>query len=373
MSKFPKKQSKGRADYVLLGYFLVIVLFGLLALMSASSVQGFDRFGDSYYFVKRQILYGLLPGLLAFLIFAKFDYKKLHKMRLVIYALMLLSLGLVFIPPIGTDFGTHAYSWLHIGSYSVQPAEFAKLGLILVLASFLADKGKELENLQTGFLPALILGIIPVVMIVQQPDVGTSFILFAIVFGLLFLARAKMSHIGMLLAAGAVTFIVLIAKAPYRMARFMTFLHPELDPQGKGYHINQAYLAIGSGGWFGLGLGHSRQKFQYLPEVHADSIFAVIAEETGFVVSSLVIILVVLIAMRGLGIAKNSSDEFGRLLVCGIVIWFVVQSFMNIAAMIGLMPITGVPLLFISHGGTALITALAAAGILINVSKQTKS
>lgn len=158
--------------------------------------------------------------------------------------------------------------------------------------------------------------------------------------------------------------------APYRAARFMTFLHPELDPQGVGYHINQAFLAIGSGGIFGRGLGHSLQKFQYLPEVAADSIYAIIAEEMGFIFALGLIILLIFIVMRGFVIAKNSGDEFGRLLVSGIIIWFATQSFMNIGAMVGIMPLTGVPLPFISHGGTALAIAMGAVGILVNVSKK---
>jgi len=158
--------------------------------------------------------------------------------------------------------------------------------------------------------------------------------------------------------------------APYRAARFTTFLHPELDPQGVGYHINQAFLAVGSGGVFGLGLGHSRQKFQYLPEVQADSIFAVIAEEMGLLFAGGLIVLLILISYRAFILAKNAPDRFGRYLISGIIIWFMVQSFFNIGAMVGLMPITGVPLPFISHGGTALMISMAAVGILINVSKS---
>jgi cell division protein FtsW len=207
--------------------------------------------------------------------------------------------------------------------------------------------------------------------VVLQPDIGTVAILFSIVFGMLFLAGAKYLHMGSLAALGLVGLILMVMIAPYRAARLTTFLHPELDPQGIGYHINQAFLAVGSGGIFGLGLGHSRQKFQYLPEVHADSIFAVIAEEMGFLFVTALVVLFVLIALRGLMIAKSAPDKFAKLLVAGIITWLMVQSFLNIGAMVGLLPLTGVPLPFISHGGTALMVAMAAGGILINVSRHT--
>ena len=169
---------------------------------------------------------------------------------------------------------------------------------------------------------------------------------------------------------GAVVMAGMIFAAPYRLQRLSTFLHPELDPQGVGYHINQAFLAVGSGGVWGLGLGHSRQKFQYLPEVSADSIFAVIAEETGFVFSAGLVILILLIGWRGLKIAKKAPDEFSTLLVAGVMVWFVWQSFLNIGAMVGVLPLTGVPLPFVSHGGSAMLVALLAVGMVASVSKH---
>ncbi len=179
-----------------------------------------------------------------------------------------------------------------------------------------------------------------------------------------------MSHMSLLALAAVLGFLVIIAIAPYRLARFTTFLHPELDPQGIGYHINQSFIAIGSGGFFGEGLGQSRQKYQYLPEVQADSIFAIISEEMGFFLTVAFLMLFLLFIQRGLKIAKNSDDIFARFLVTGIMIWFIGQAFLNIAAMVGLMPLTGVPLPFVSHGGTALAIALCAVGVVLNVSKR---
>ena len=269
------KLSSGKADYLLMSYFGVLLVFGLVMLTSASSPIGHQLVGDGYFFIKRQLMFGVLPGMVAFLFFAKFDYQIFKKYYSVIYVLTIIVLILVFIPGLGSALGTGVKSWIIIAGHSLQPAEFAKLGLIIFMAWYLSAKGKELLDFQKGFLMALGLGIIPIALVVLQPDIGTVAIMFGILFAMLFVAEAKISHMGLLATVGVISMIIMILIAPYRTARLTTFLHPELDPQGKGYHINQAYLAVGSGGFLGLGLGHSRQKFQYLPEVHADSIFAI--------------------------------------------------------------------------------------------------
>ncbi|OIO19240.1 MAG: putative lipid II flippase FtsW [Candidatus Magasanikbacteria bacterium CG_4_9_14_0_2_um_filter_41_10] len=364
------KAQKAVADYKFLGAIVAILFFGLLVLTSSSSVIGLQKFGDSYFFVKRQLLYGVLPGIIAMYIFAKTDYHLWKRAAMLIFVLMIGVLLLPFLPGIGSTLGTAAHSWIILGNISLQPAEFAKLGSIIFLAAYMSHQGEIIANLKQGFLLTLGLGMIPIVLVILQPDIGTVSILFAILYAMLYFGRAKYSHLAMLAMAGIILFFIMIWAAPYRAARFITFLHPELDPQGQGYHINQAFLAIGSGGVFGLGLGHSQQKFAYLPEVHADSIFAVMAEELGFIVSTGFLILLVYIVIRGFQIAKHAPDTFGQLLVAGIISWFIIQSFLNIGAMLGLLPLTGVPLPFVSHGGTALMVALAAVGIIVNVSKQ---
>ena len=358
------------SDYVLLTYFAILVFFGLLILSSAGVAVGLDRFGDPYFFIKRQLLQGFLPGVILFFVAAKIDYHSWKKLSLPIFIIGIILLLLVFIPGIGSSYTTGSKSWIVLGGFSFQPAEAMKLALVVFLSAILAKQGKSIKNFQHGFLVALGLGMIPVAMVALQPDIGTTFILFLIVFALLFLSEAKMSHILALLLIAIVGFAFIIMVAPYRAERFTTFLHPELDPQGQGYQINQAFLAIGSGGWLGLGLGHSRQKFQYLPEVHADSIFAVLSEEMGFLVTVGFITLLFLITLRGFGISKNAPDTFGRLLVGGIISWFIVQSLLNIGAMVGLLPLTGVPLPFVSHGGSALMIGMIGMGIVINVSKN---
>lgn len=361
---------KKSTDYVFLAYFIALLLFGLLMLSSAGVAVGLERFGDPYFFVKRQLLFGVLPGTILFLIIAKIDYHVWKKIALPVFLMSIVGLFLVFIPGIGTTHNTNAHSWISFFGYSFQPAESAKLALVIYMAGILSTMGNKIKDLKEGFLLALGVGIVPVFLIALQPDIGTTAILFAILMLILFFAHADLKHLSILILLAIIGFGTMIVVAPYRAERFMTFLHPELDPQGQGYQINQAFLAIGSGGWLGLGLGHSRQKFQYLPEVHADSIFAIIAEEMGFIVMTGVLFLFILITLRGLNIAKHAPDEFGKLLAVGILSWFMIQTLLNIGAIVGLLPLTGVPLPFVSHGGSALIIAMAGLGMIINVSKK---
>ncbi len=363
---------KKRADYLLLTYFLILIVFGLIMLTSASSPVGQERFGDAYYFIKSQLIKGILPGIFLFIFFSKWDYHKLKKYVWIFFTIMILSLILVFIPHVGSTLGTNAHSWIALPWFTFQPSEFAKLGLIIFMSYLLVERTEKLDDFKQGFLFILGWSCLPLVLVLLQPDLGTLSILFVIMFGMLYVAEIKLQYLLGLIGVGMAGFLAMIIAAPYRVNRLMTFLHPELDPQGVGYHINQAFLAIGSGGWLGRGIGQSLQKFQYLPEVSADSIYAVIAEELGFIFAFGLIILLFLIASRGLRLSKRAPDQFGRLLSAGIIIWFIFQSFVNIGAMVGIMPLTGIPLPFVSHGGTSLAIAIGAVGILINISKQVK-
>ncbi len=362
--------TSNHADYVFLGYAAAIILFGLLLLSSAGVAVGLDRFDDAYFFIKRQLLFGFLPGLVAFFIASKIRYDIWKQWSLPIFILSIILLILVFIPAVGSTNNTFAKSWLTFGAFTFQPIEAAKLALIIYISGILSTMGDKLREGAQGFISVFAIGLLPIALVALQPDTGGMFILGSIIVLLLFFARAKLMHLVIVFLLGILAFGVMIVSAPYRAERFMTFLHPELDPQGQGYQINQAFLAIGSGGWFGLGLGHSRQKFQYLPEVQSDSIFAVAGEELGFVVIIGFLIVYTLFMLRGFKIAREAPDEFGRLLVLGIMSWFVVQTFMNVGAMVGIMPLTGVPLPFVSHGGTALMIGMAALGIVANVSKR---
>jgi cell division protein FtsW len=241
---------------------------------------------------------------------------------------------------------------------------------LLYLATWLDKKQKGIKDWKYGFVPFVtILGVISF-LIVMQPDIGTMSVIIITAISIYFVAGAKFSHLAVLGASGAALFLALIKIAPYRMARLTVFLNPEIDPQGIGYQINQALLAIGSGGLFGRGLGKSIQKYNYLPEASGDSIFAVIAEELGFIRILLLIALFMILTIKGYKIAKNSPDFYGKLIATGITSWICFQAFLNMAAISGLIPLTGIPLPFISYGGSALLFSLASMGILVNISKH---
>lgn len=365
-----RKQHQG--DYVLLILVGIVVVFGLMMLISVGSVIGYEKFSDGYHFFKRQFLFGLLPGLLGFFLFSRTNYWELRKTSFALMIASIVLLLLVFIPGLRSEFG-NARSWISFGEFSIQPSEIVKLTFLVYLAGWLDKTGeKDLSDVSQGLMPFLVvLGVI-MILIGLQPDFGTMSIIIGMSMVVYFVGGGKISHLLGLSGLGAVLGFIAVKMAPYRLARFTSFLNPELDPQGIGYHIKQALLAVGSGGWFGLGLGHSHQKFSYLPEVVSDSIFAVIAEELGFVFSGLLIILFIFLMWRALNIAKNAPDTFGRLLAVGIIAWIFLQTIVNIGAMLALLPITGVPLPFISHGGTALMVSLTSMGILYNISKFTK-
>lgn len=369
---FKSGRHESTQDYFLLGLFGLLVVFGLVMLSSASSVESFRKYNDTYFLFRHQLINGLLPGLILFFIFSKINYRIWEKFSVLFFAVSLLLLVLVFVPGIGSTFGSGSTSWISVaGLFSFQPAEIVKLFLILSLAGWFSYRGREMnKDFWNGLVPfAVMLGLVSL-LIILQPDLGTLAVVVATSFVIYFIAGAKIGHILGLMLAGLGAFGILIAQTPYRAARLMTFLHPEIDPQGIGYHINQAFLAIGSGGWIGLGFGQSRQKFAYLPEVTGDSIFAVIAEELGFIVTASLIIIFLTIAWRGFRLATQTEDDYAKYVIIGIISWFIFQAFFNIAAMIGLMPLTGIPLPFISYGGTALAATMAAAGILINISKH---
>ena len=363
-----------KPDYFFIGLVGVIVLFGLVMLSSASSAVGYNKFGDNYWYLKHQVFYGLLPGIVVFLIFLNIDYRKFRKLALPFLIISIIALILVFIPGLGADYG-RARNWINIFGVSVQPAEIVKLTFLIYLAAWLGDKigTRKMEDASQSFIPFITTFGLIVFLIAAQPDLGTLSIIVVMAISVYFAAGAPLKHMAIIGSGGILMFLALIKIAPYRAARLMTFLNPGLDPQGVGYHINQALLAIGSGGIFGLGLGLSRQKFQYLPEVAGDSIFAIISEELGFIFAVGLIIAFILLALRGYRIAKTAPDGFGRLLAVGVTSWFVFQAFINIGAMLSLMPLTGVPLPFVSYGGTALTINLAAVGIVGNISRYCKS
>lgn len=356
-------------DRIFLLYIAIIVIFGLAALTSASGPLAYGNFGDSFYFVKHQLMFGIIPGLILGYILFRIDFEKWRKISWIAYVFSLFLLVLVFVPGVGAVING-GRNWIRIFGFNFQPSEVFKLAMIFFAAYLLSDRKRNLQDWQMGLLPILTLLAPGFLLILLEPDVGTLSIALVILFAMLFEARVPKKYLVFLGCIALAAFTVLIMLKPYRLQRITIFMHPELDPRGIGYQINQAFLAVGSGGIWGRGVGQSIQKYQYLPEVNSDSIFAVIAEETGFIFSSLLVFLIVLICLRGLKIAQQSHSEFGRLLAVGIVVWLGWQSFLNIGAMVGVLPLTGVPLPFISHGGTALLSELAAVGLVLNISKK---
>ncbi|MDQ7814847.1 MAG: putative peptidoglycan glycosyltransferase FtsW [Patescibacteria group bacterium] len=346
-----------------------VVLFGLVMLLSAAGPLGVQKFDDSWYFFKHQLVNGIVPGLFVFFIMAKLDYRKLRPLALPAVILSIILLILVYVPGVGMRFGG-AGRWIDLG-IAFQPSEFVKVGFLIYVAAWLASKHEsKAKTLEEGLLPFLtVLGLV-VALLIFQPNTGSMAVISGMALLMYFVAGAPVIWFVVLGFSFLSLVALLIKLTPYRAARFMTFLHPELDPQGIGYHINQAFLAIGSGGLFGLGYGHSRQKYQYLPEVAGDSIFAVMAEELGFFLCAAFIVALAFLIHRCFVIAAGAKDEFGRFLATGVGAWFAIQAILNISSMIGLMPMTGVTLPFVSYGSSAFVALAMGAGIVASVSKQ---
>ncbi|MFA6973129.1 MAG: putative lipid II flippase FtsW [Parcubacteria group bacterium] len=361
---------KQKPDRILIYATFALLVFGLIMIASAGLAYSKSRFADPYFFFKRQLL-GVSIGLIAMYLTQKISYNFWKKISFPIFALSVVLLILVFVPGIGSKiYG--ASRWLAIGPLSFQPAEMLKISLIIYLAAWLESRGGRIRDFFEGLLPFIMIVAVISFLLIKQPDMGTLGVVILIATTMFFLSGSKLSHIFLMGSVGFIALLALIKIESYRMNRLLVFLHPELDPRGIGYQINQALLAIGSGGILGVGLGRSIQKLNYLPEPVGDSIFAIIGEELGLVGCVVLIALFVTLLMRGLKIAKNAPDMFSQLVAIGIVAWIFSQAFINIAAISGLIPLTGIPLPFISYGGTSIVFLMAAIGILLNISKQTK-
>lgn len=368
-SFFQRKNKQPSPDMVFFGLGVLLIIIGLIVLTSASSVIGLEDRGDSYYFLKQQAIQGLPLGLLLGFLTYKLSLDFLKKNSFYIFLTALILLVLVLIPQFGDD-RLGASRWLNIFGFSFQPSELAKFAFVIYLSSWFVKQKDKIKSFKETLIPFLIILAVILGLIILEPDMGTMIIFGVIGVAMYFTAGGSLYHIFGLFFMGVAGAWFLIKAAPYRAARLTTFLNPELDPQGIGYHINQALLAIGSGGWLGRGLGRSRQKFLYLPEVYGDSIFAVLAEELGFIATVFILGLFVYFFLRGFEIARQTKDDFARLLVVGIISWWGFQAIVNIGAMVGILPLTGVPLPFFSFGSTALAVNLAAFGLILNISRQ---
>jgi len=356
-------------DYLLSIAVFALVVFGLIMVSSASVVQSYENTGDTYYYFKHQLIYGVIFGLIAMFVFSRIPYEKYKKLGLIMLVVTFILLILVLI--FGQTLGG-SRSWIIIGGFSFQPTEFVKLLFVIYLAVWLEKRRDKLQSFREGFLPFLVLLGAISLLVLLQPDIGTLAVIMLTAIVVYYIAGGALKHILALIAITAAGLFSAIKMFPHAATRFTAFLHPELDPQGIGYQINQALLAIGSGGIIGLGLGNSRQKFNYLPEASGDSIFAIIGEELGFIWALLLILLFVFIAYRGFQIARRTDDVFGKLVAVGITSWIIFQAFINLAGILNLIPFTGLPLPLISYGGSAMLATLIAIGILLNISRYTK-
>jgi cell division protein FtsW len=361
-------------DRWLFGVTLVLCLMGAVMIFSASAITAQQMYGHSYIFVARQAAW-LVMGLLGMFALMKLDYHRLREPAVVYTVLCVVVVMLV-----GTFFldKSHAtHRWIKLGPLNLQPSEMAKLAIILYLAWFLDLRRRRetsLEFRKQDFLQTILPAVAPILvcvaLIVAQPDLGTSVDVVLIMAAILFVAGLSWTWLALGAAAGLPALLLLIMNASYRQARLMAFLHPDSDPQGAGFQLLQSLIAVGSGGFTGVGLMESKQKLFYLPEAHTDFIFAVICEELGFLGATIVIALFAMYAWRGLRAAFNAPDGFGRMVALGVTAMVLFQALINFAVVLGMMPTKGIPLPFVSYGGSSLLVMLLATGVLLNISQQ---
>lgn len=352
-------------------FWLILLLlgFGLIVLSSASVVQATKLVGSSSYYWKHQLIYGILPGLVLLWAFWKIDYRKIRPFALPLLFAALVLMVLVFVPSLSVH-QNGATSWLDIGFITFQPAEVLKLALIIYLAAWLGERSDRLKNWQLGLLPfGIVMGFIALLLL-KQPDYGTLGIVFLIAGGMYFIAGAPLKQAAAIVAVLVLLLGGLVMLRPEQMSRITTIFNPTADVRGEGWQLNQSLIAIGSGGIWGVGLGQSTQKFGFLPEPIGDSIFAVLVEELGWAGGMFTIILFAALAVMMVGIARRAHDGFGGMLASGVCLWVLVQALVNMAAVTGIGPLTGIPLPFISYGGTSIAAMLAGLGIVLNVAER---
>lgn len=357
-----KKETLLSPDRWLVGVVLILAFFGVLMVYDSSVAIAIRDFGNQYYYAKEQIKW-LGIGIVAMSLLSRVDYHKWYGLALPALVGTMALLVAVFIPGLGVR-ALGAHRWLNFGVFVLQPAELAKLVLVMYLAAWFSGREK-------GRLGAFLLLVgIMFGLVILEPDLGTGIIIVATALVMYFISGADPRHFALLLPIVVIGVTLLAVSSPYRFLRLTTFLNPERDPLGASYQIRQVLLALGSGGWTGIGIGKSRQKYEYLPEANTDSIFAIIGEETGFMGAILVIAAFAFLVWRAFRVAARAPDPFGKLLAAGIASWVGVQSVLNIGAMVALIPLTGIPLPLISYGGSSMVILLAATGILLNISRQ---
>lgn len=345
----------------------MLIAIGVVMIYSTSAIYASEKFDDSYFFLKRQ-LFWLALGFLTFFVVSRVPYTSFRHLKWIILGASLLSLIAVFIPYLGKSAGG-AQRWIQVGSFTLQPSEFAKVALIIFLADYLTMKQRKLSHFLRGFLPCLLVLGLFMGLIVLQPDLGTVLLLGAVSFILFFVSGIRMTHLLTLFLISLPVLYHFIFKVTYRRNRMLAFINPWKDPEGTGFQIIQSFIALGSGGVSGMGLGESRQKLFYLPEAHTDFIFSIVGEELGLIGALAILLLFSCMIFLGFRIALKAQDLFGRLLALGLISILGLQALINIGVVTGALPTKGLALPFISYGGSNLIISLMMVGILVNVAK----
>jgi len=356
-----------RTVALLLGSTTFLTAVGLIMVLSASSVSAYAQFGDSFRYFQRQGAYAIV-GVLALVLTSRMRYDAWRRLSLPLLVLTAIMLALVLHPAAGIEaYGSSR--WFQMGPVTVQPSEVAKLSLVVFAAAMLAGRWRSLNDLGRLATPLLPVCILVCGMVILQPDLGTTVILSGTIFLLLFAAGVRLRYLAVSGTIGAIVGMGLIMSADYRRIRFLSFLNPWEDAGNTGYQLVQSLIALGSGGFTGVGLGASRQKWQYVPNAHTDFIFSILGEELGLLGEIVVLVAFGALLFAGIRIAAQAKDVFGRLLAAGIVSWFGLQALVNLGAVTGLLPITGVPLPFLSYGGSSLVVSLTAVGILMSIAR----
>ena len=359
-----------KISIILLISVVIISLFGVLMIYSSSYIWAEYKFNDPYKFLKSQLIFLILGYIIMFIV-SKINYQKYQKYSNIIFGICFILLVLVLIPGIGTV-RNGSRSWFGVGGFGIQPSEFTKLGLIIFTSKYLKNNNKELRDIKKGVLPILIVLMLVFGLIMLQPDFGTGVVIVISIVALLFVSGVKMNFFIKIGLLGLVGVVVLIIIAPYRMERIVSFLNPWSDPLGSGFQIIQSMYAIGPGGLLGLGFGNSIQKHFYLPEPQTDFIFSIISEEFGFMGILIVSSLFITIIYQGIKISMKCEDAFGKYLAFGITFSLAFQTLLNLMVVVGLIPVTGITLPFLSYGGSSLLITLLSMGILLNISKSTR-
>lgn len=370
VSEAPRPFVAAPPDTLLFAAVASLVAIGLVMIFSASSAQAYADHRDTAYYVKHQAVY-LFAGLALAYVAYRIDYRKLKAFAPYILVACILGLLAVLVPHVGVAVNG-ARRWIGAGIVSLQPSEFAKLGLVVYLAAAISSRGEKITSLTKGLFPLCIPVVIIAMAILMEPDMGTASLIVFTAFAMFFAAGARIEHLAMILLVTVPPVVLAILTSPYKRARIFAFIDPWKDPQNTGFHIVQSLLALGSGGLFGVGLGESRAKFFYLPEQYTDFIFSVLGEELGLAGTLGVIVLFLVFVYRGIRIAIAAPDRFGFFLASGCTAMIAIQALVNIGVVTSSWPVTGVPLPFISFGGSSLIVSLVAVALIMNVGRYRK-